>query len=138
MNRTNDNILDHDDDALLSEKHIRPFEFLKKLSESDSIRTCLVTANKNHTQPLGFYFLSACLQVLLYQVRIEGILLSVLNSDIAKKDQVLATRADELDLQGVGCGVLIAVFIRTFPQCVCLFVLAVVFVFGPACKIKRG
>ena len=52
MNRTNDNILDHDDDALLSEKHIRPFEFLKKLSESDSIRTCLVTANKNHTHIL--------------------------------------------------------------------------------------
>ena len=43
MNRTNDKILHHDDDALLSEKHIRPFEFLKNLSESDSIRPCLVT-----------------------------------------------------------------------------------------------
>ena len=43
MNRTNDNILDHDDDALLSEKHIRPFEFFKNLSESYSIRFCLVT-----------------------------------------------------------------------------------------------
>ena len=43
MNRTNDNILDHDDDALLSEKHIQPFEFLKKFSESYSIRFCLVT-----------------------------------------------------------------------------------------------
>ena len=43
MNRTNDNILDHDDDALVSEKHIQPFEFLKKFSESYSIRFCLVT-----------------------------------------------------------------------------------------------
>ena len=43
MNRTKDNILGHDGDALLSEKNIRPFEFLKNLSESDSIRPCLVT-----------------------------------------------------------------------------------------------
>ena len=46
MNRTNDNILDHDDDALLSEKHIRPFESFKNLSESYSIRFCLVTVRR--------------------------------------------------------------------------------------------
>ena len=61
MNRTNDNILDHDDDALLSEKHIRPFEFFKNLSESDSIRTCLVT----DTHMYHVYFLSTLFLVVV-------------------------------------------------------------------------
>ena len=46
MNRTKDNILGHDGDALLSEKNIRPLNFKKKLSESDSVRPCLVTGTK--------------------------------------------------------------------------------------------